>query len=69
MSSLLSVSSIRVARMISLTLRSMRRSPDSRKFFITCCVIVEAPRMVSPRDSTASQSAEAIPSASNPPWL
>jgi hypothetical protein len=30
--------------MISLILRSPERSPVRRKFFITCCVIVEAPR-------------------------
>ena len=39
---------IRVARMISLILRSIRRSPESRKFFITCWVIVEAPDTPSP---------------------
>ena len=41
---MVSVFSSRVARMISLILRSPERSPVRRKFFITCWVIVEAPR-------------------------
>jgi len=41
---LLRLFSRRVARMISLILRSPERSPVRRKFFITCWVIVEAPR-------------------------
>ena len=47
--------------MISLILRSARRSPDSRKFFITCWVMVEAPRTSWPRDLTASITAAAMP--------
>ena len=41
-----------------------RRSPDSRKFFITCWVMVEAPRTVRPRERTASTIAAAMPRAS-----
>jgi hypothetical protein len=61
-----SVCSTRLARMISRILRSPVRSPDSRKFFITCWVIVEAPRSVWPRVTTASRSAEIIASGSKP---
>jgi hypothetical protein len=46
--------------MISRTLRSMVRLPSSRKFFITCWVIVEAPRTFWPRVCTASTKAAAM---------
>ena len=36
-------SSILMARMASLILRENESSPDSRKFFATCWVTVEAP--------------------------
>ena len=50
--------------MISLILRSALRSPDKRKFFITCCVMVEAPRVFLPRDLIASSAAAKMPSTS-----
>ena len=43
MRSLVKASSIRMARMASLNLREKESSPESRKFFATCWVMVDAP--------------------------
>ena len=51
--------------MISLILRSPERSPVSRKFFITCWVMVEAPRS-RPPSIAACQIAAAMPRGSKP---
>ena len=52
--------------MISLIFRSTVRSEDSRKIFMTCCVMVEAPLSLPPR--IASTAAAAIPRRSYPLW-
>ena len=61
---MLSVRSSREARITSFTLRSTLRSLDSRKFFITCWVMVEAPRTLAPREATASYAALTMPRTS-----
>ena len=60
MSSFDSFSLRRWARMISCTLRFMLRSGVSRRFLITCCVIVDPPCALRPR-STLVMNARAMP--------
>ena len=52
------------SRRLDAYLRSAERDPSNRKFFITCCVMVEAPRKLDPRETMASRSAAAIPAGS-----